>query len=416
MNISELDIEQSEKVLLPSNLKFDYERRQFIKRVDSCDVLAVPGSGKTTALQAKLYCMSRHLPLDSNQGILVLSHTNNAVDEIKCKLYAYCHTLFEAPNFIGTMQDFVDTFLAIPFYENVFKQKVNAIDENVYEQEVAYYLKTHFSSPICCLRHKNFAFEDVRLFRNSNNEIDICNCVIPFIRKWDKEGTKEYKYQEIRSYLRSMKTQILKNGILHYDDCYFLANCYLGKYPFIAKILRKRFKYVFVDETQDLKKYQLELLDNIFYTEECNIQRIGDKNQTIYKDPRKNEPEQWVTRNEITLQNSFRLTRTIAAVINPFTEDKALDADGIPRFVVVGKRILPQGDIPTYFILFDEKSKDKLLPIFNEIIEQYKLRETQEGLKYGFHVIGWNTKQQKEPKKLRLIDIFSSYTSTTLKG
>lgn len=87
MEISDVDIEGAERNLLPQGMAFDEERRQFIKHLESCDLLAVPGSGKTTALQAKLFCISRHLPLDGNQGVLVLSHTNNAVNEIKEATY-----------------------------------------------------------------------------------------------------------------------------------------------------------------------------------------------------------------------------------------------------------------------------------------------------------------------------------------
>lgn len=50
MEISDVDIEGAERNLLPQGMAFDDERRQFIKHLESCDLLAVPGSGKTTAL------------------------------------------------------------------------------------------------------------------------------------------------------------------------------------------------------------------------------------------------------------------------------------------------------------------------------------------------------------------------------
>lgn len=134
MEITIRDIERAERILLPEGLTFDEERRNFIRRLESCDLLAVPGSGKTTALQAKLCCLAHHLPLYDGQGILVLSHTNNAIDEIKKKLRTDCYQLFESPHFIGTVQDFVDTFLAIPFYELKYKKKVHIIDKEAYKQ------------------------------------------------------------------------------------------------------------------------------------------------------------------------------------------------------------------------------------------------------------------------------------------
>lgn len=123
MEIKNRDIEIAERILLPVGCHFDEERRNFIQNLNSCDLLAVPGSGKTTALQAKLFCLAQQLPFDKKQGILVLSHTNNAVDEIKIKLRSECSLLFEAPNFIGTVQEFVDTFLAIPYYEMTYKKR-----------------------------------------------------------------------------------------------------------------------------------------------------------------------------------------------------------------------------------------------------------------------------------------------------
>ena len=74
MLIDEAHIIEAEQLLIRGN-HFDDERRDYIKNIKSCDLLAVPGSGKTTALQAKLYCLSKLRPNTSTSGILVLSHT-----------------------------------------------------------------------------------------------------------------------------------------------------------------------------------------------------------------------------------------------------------------------------------------------------------------------------------------------------
>ena len=172
MNITDVDINEAEKTLLPKDIHFDDERRDFIKGLESCDLLAVPGSGKTTALQAKLFCMARHLPLEKGQGILVLSHTNNAVNEVKKKLYDECSPLFEEPHFIGTVQDFVDKFLAIPFYEQFYKQKVHVIDGMAYEQEVERYLKTSIwklTKGTQYLYIKGVNFTDIRIQRTKDD-------------------------------------------------------------------------------------------------------------------------------------------------------------------------------------------------------------------------------------------------------
>lgn len=405
MRINDVLISKAEKILLPQGCTFDKERRDFITRFDTCDVLAVPGSGKTTALQAKLFCIEDNLPLIEGGGILVLSHTNNAVNEIKKNLAAECSLIFKSPNFIGTVQDFIDKFLAIPCYESLFKYKITIIDATAYNQCVSQYVRTHFSSPVQFLSHRNYAIEEVHFIMRENGEIDIEIPTIPYVKKWKNENTVDQKHKQIKSYFIRMKKNILEKGILHFDDCYFLAEYYMQHYPFIIQLLRMRFRYVFIDETQDLKRYQLDILDKIFHCDKCVIQRIGDKNQTIFRNPRKNDPDDWSTRNEVTILNSFRLTNSIARVVNPFTVDKAKDSKGEARFVVIGKRELSMGDIPPYLLIFDNNTVDSLLPCFNDLIQYYNLRNTSEGKKYGFYAIGWNIKEDDNSTKLRLKDI-----------
>ncbi len=133
MQIKQEYINKAEALLLPEDFHFDDERIRFIKWLKSGDLLAVPGSGKTTALRAKLYVLSQNLPLKDGRGILAISHTNVAVEELKNKLQQHCPQLFEYPNFIGTIQDFVDTFLALPFYIQKYGHKVDVVDADRYD-------------------------------------------------------------------------------------------------------------------------------------------------------------------------------------------------------------------------------------------------------------------------------------------
>ena len=112
-------IDSMQEVLLPAGRTFDDERRNYIKNFTSCDSLAVPGSGKTTALIAKLCCMANNI--ESGDTILVLSHTNTAVDEIKKNLVGKGAKLLDYPHCVSTIQEFVDKFLAIPYYNTSVK-------------------------------------------------------------------------------------------------------------------------------------------------------------------------------------------------------------------------------------------------------------------------------------------------------
>ncbi|MEP0008894.1 MAG: hypothetical protein ABJF72_06850, partial [Balneola sp.] len=81
IEISNDDIKKTERILLEGENMFDDEREVFIKNFSTVDLQAVPGSGKTTALLAKLIAIEEKLPFDNGSGVLVLSHTNAAIDE-----------------------------------------------------------------------------------------------------------------------------------------------------------------------------------------------------------------------------------------------------------------------------------------------------------------------------------------------
>src|SRR5665213_1200027 len=115
-DVTDAEIGYAEGFLFQPGQSFDAERRAFIRRLDTLDLQAVPGSGKTTALLAKLLILERRLPFADGSGVLVLSHTNAALDEIKGRIGQFCPLLFAYPNFVGTIQSFVDHFFALPYF------------------------------------------------------------------------------------------------------------------------------------------------------------------------------------------------------------------------------------------------------------------------------------------------------------
>src|SRR5437588_702857 len=92
------------------------EQVEFIRNLNSIDLQAAPGSGKTTLTALKL-CLLASGWQRPRQGICVLSHTNTAKNQIIELLErdAAGRQLTLYPHFIGTIQSFVHTFLALPF-------------------------------------------------------------------------------------------------------------------------------------------------------------------------------------------------------------------------------------------------------------------------------------------------------------
>ena len=142
LQITSDDIAYAELILFKRTGVFDQERIRFISEMNTCDLQAVPGSGKTTVLLAKLLILERYLPLPDNKAILVISHTNAAIHEIKDKISVYCPRLFSSPHFIGTIQAFVDKFMAIPYYTTKCKRKLKRIDDEIYYEKISKFSTT----------------------------------------------------------------------------------------------------------------------------------------------------------------------------------------------------------------------------------------------------------------------------------
>jgi len=428
MIIKDEHINEAERLLINGN-RFDGEERlPFIKNLNSCDLLAVPGSGKTTALLAKLYCIAKHLPFSDGSGILVLSHTNAAVNEIENNLKKHCPNIFTYPSFIGTIQSFVNRYLANPICIEKYGSYISINDNDIYENEVK---KFYYS-----LNWSKRGVEPKKLINklfglvNAGKQVDFpegCAKIMDFL-KWFEFNINErkliYNNRTILKYdsanrdyylmVEDWKIKLLSKGLLNFHDSYNLGNLYIDSHPEIINILRKRFKLIFIDEMQDLEKFQIDIIDKIFYEESSPsiIQRIGDINQSIYSSGKRVKVESdWVPRNQVYLKGSNRLTQEIASIVNFFTLDRQADEEGTPRFIVNGLREL-ENPIKPHIVLFDNGSKVNLEGKFKELIKSFSLQETREAKKYGFKIIGWNAKwnnDQDHSEKLRLENIFGSY-------
>lgn len=383
MEIKPENIAKAEQLLLPDGCHFDEERIQFINRLESGDLLAVPGSGKTTALRAKLYCMAKELPMKDGRGILALSHTNVAVDELKKMLQNHCPQLFEYPNFIGTIQEFVDTFLALPYYVQKYRHREEVIDADQYEQVCTNlmnkpsWITTYLSGKLKYGKD----YKSIRLgysvdgrkilrFGIEGNEV-----VIEPAAKWVNDGNAEEKVAQLTNFLFLMKEKILDYGVLHYDDCYYLAETNIREHSDIIDILRKRFAYVFVDEAQDMKKYQLNIIDKCFNCDSVVLQRIGDPNQAIFDGF--SMENTWENRNPFFINNSLRLTHEVASVVNYLVLERGDNGQGSVRFVVNGLRA-QEPVIPRYLLLYTQDSIGRLKEKFKEVIRLHHLESIAE--------------------------------------
>ena len=411
MIITDDDIRYAEKILLEDGQSFDKERRDFIKNMQTIDLQAVPGSGKTTALLAKLVILETKLPLEGGVGILVLSHTNTAIDEIKYRIQSYCPKLFAYPNFIGTIQSFVDTFLAIPYYSNIFKRKIGRLDDEIYEEFALrryFYLKNINHNAFNWLNKKNNPekyFLNLRFDKDLNLVEGLQGNVC--LKNKNEKSSKSYLY------LRDIKIDILRSGYLHFDDAYIMAEESITSTG-ILEIIRKRFSFVFIDEMQDMGKHQYELIEKLFYRNNCDciLQRVGDINQAIYNLGKSDTNSIWQQREPILpLSNSHRLSPNIAKIVNRLainTVDYAVQGNNH------GAVLRP------HILCFNDDTIKDVIPFFSRLVHQYHNEEKLPNFgRKPIKAVAWNVNWKEDEVsrndiyKLRLEDYFTPFDINT---
>jgi hypothetical protein len=217
--ITDEDIGRVQKIFFPEGGTFsdpNNERVNFIKCIDkNLHVQACPGSGKTTALLAKLYLLAEKMPFENNRGICVLTHTNVAIDTIKKRLGDKVDRLLSYPNFFGTIQSFVDRYLAIPFYIKTYGYKPKFIDNEFFYNRLSSFerLSTNRWLPNNKGPHSDvfeFLIQEVQmLLQNGKFEID-----------FDKlKNRNSPTFKDINNFFQ----KIWKDGYLRFEGCILLS-------------------------------------------------------------------------------------------------------------------------------------------------------------------------------------------------
>lgn len=431
--VTEDDIKYAEAKLLPPGYSFDPERVAFIRDFRTLDLQAVPGSGKTTALLAKLLILERKLPFSNGSGILVISHTNSAIDEIRDQIYTHCPKLFSYPNFIGTIQSFVDGFLAIPCGHNILKTRFSWIDKEKYEDALLSKFNKiawakEYGEPTKWFFSQFITRAKAEAIKSGLTERTIVNQLI------DQE-VKSLYYDFMDNTIKSFNTskivlktpdnpkfigikkiilEVLNNGIISYQYAYCLANLFLKEFPIVKEHLQKRFTHIFVDEMQDMDEDQYSLLESVFYDNgdcKCNYQRIGDKNQAIYHSVK--EHSVWIDRKpKYTIRGSQRLSSKIAHIVNQF----AIDQENCEK--IIGLKLC---DLKPHILVYENETIERVVPYFQNLVKTYILeRKITDHTRYSIHVISWNAEWKKEAdlsdkNKIRLVDYYKSYKKDIVK-
>lgn len=384
------EIRQVEEILISWN-NFCPERRRILEDFDNnIDVQAVPWSWKTTLLVAKLFLLAQRINFET-ESVCILTHTNVAVDEIKKKVKRSklnnnveksfidnIERILKFPNYIWTLQSFIDKYLAIPWYLKAYWKRPNRIDDD-YVNSI---LKKLFYEKLSPDTRKwiSMIYNTWRWYQIQNNNAWVARLNKTYLRlkDWIPElffwktnqywkinintpPTTELQKTRYEDLLNIKLEQVANDWYLTFQEANYFAENYFNNYNLlIRKFLGNRFKFVFLDEIQDTNWIHINLLNQIFKNSSCLIQWFWDKNQAILEW----DNDEWyrftLFDKEEEIKSSRRLSKEIATWVWKCS------------ITPLELEWIEERNIPIYFYVYDDSCKDNLLEFYKERIEEHK--------------------------------------------
>lgn len=320
------------------SLKFDRDEQiRALRFSGTGDFQAVPGSGKTTLLGAKLALMASRWPHE-RRGICILTHTNVARDEIEGCLRAVPHgeTLLAYPHFIGTIQAFVNRFLALPWLR-ANGIEIREIDDDDFEERFFRRVMADWGAKGWVKVNEYQRSATIRGVRYRGGGLDLVTTGEVPLPKTGKCIDRVHK----------VKLEMLQEGRVRHEDMFAFAEQALAESVGLNDSLEHRFPNVFIDEMQDTSDTQLDVLTKVFRTASVT-QRFGDINQSILSRGARSSAAAFPVPGSMEVKTSLRFGGAIAEVAN------ALKA--------VGDKIDGRGEAcvapPTLLLYSDDTIKD----------------------------------------------------------
>ena len=257
-------------------------------------ILAGPGTGKTLILQKKISYIIEHLAGPEN--ILALTFTTSAANELKNRVHKETkinkHLLQ-----IGTFHS----------------QCLKIIHKHPNQCE----LKTGFEwlSP---------EKQEIRIFKILQElNIPWNQKYLPAIRDtlskakkrqtWEDNNNMSYAQRITKEIYNIYQYHLKENNEIDIDDMIIKVNRMFDQHPNILQLYREKFRYVLVDESQDMDETQYQFLKNI----KCdNTTIVGDDDQCIFQFTGSDLTyiQKFIddfNANTITLKQNYRSTQSI---------------------------------------------------------------------------------------------------------
>jgi DNA helicase-2/ATP-dependent DNA helicase PcrA len=265
-------------------------------------VIAGPGSGKTLVITERTrYLIERiHIPEDQ---ILVITFTKAAANEMKERFLKSRKASRTGVNF-GTFHAVFFTILKAAYRftaANIVRDEVKFqyMKDIIHRMELEYEDEKEFISDL---------FSEISLVKGSR--IDLANYY-----------SISCSDEVFRSIYTEYEKRLRKANLIDFDDMLVLCYQLLTQRPDILAIWQNKFRYILIDEFQDINLVQYEIV-KLLALEHNNLFIVGDDDQSIYRfrgakpEIMLNFPKDYPDCRKIILNTNYRSTDKILQSAN----------------------------------------------------------------------------------------------------
>lgn len=251
---------------------FTDRQMQAIKAEGPCLICAGPGSGKTATIVGKVHYMVTKREVDP-ANILLISFTNEAVHEMRERISLFCEN--DMPT--------VSTINGLAY--RILRENAKLIRAG---GRIPVLTDNTLKGLIRDLLSVTTSLDNVNLSNPLQGTYGLLNTLTRYFVEWQKTADDEAFLlhhanlgQEFLEFARQLNNIIKLRGFITFDEQ--LSKCYdfLLEHPDILSMYQKIYRYILVDEFQDVDELQANLI-YLLSGSNRELTVVGDDDQAIY--------------------------------------------------------------------------------------------------------------------------------------
>ena len=231
-----------------------------------CMVLAGPGSGKTLTIAKRIEYLIQKYKVRPEE-ILVITFTKYAANEMRDRFRRVMQNN-ALPVTFGTFHG---------IYYGILKWAYHLTQENILTEEERHELlkeiaaKSDWSGDEDLIQNQDFLNELSEEIGNVKNNL----------KDIDTYVSKQYGMGRFRKIYREYEETKQKLRKIDFEDMLTMTLKLFREYPEVLKKWQQKYKYILVDEFQDINQAQYEVI-KLLAAPENNLFIVGDDDQSVY--------------------------------------------------------------------------------------------------------------------------------------